>query len=53
MYKYFVPDASLSEPKIIAQAPSVDLMRDILPLYNEQGEIVPFIVVSFQLYILM
>jgi hypothetical protein len=54
MYKYFVPDAS--EPdnlKITAQVPSVNLLRDIVPLYNEQGEFkfVLFIGVSFQPYI--
>ena len=37
MYKYFVPDAS--EPdNTISQAPSVDLLGDIVPLYNEQGD---------------
>lgn len=48
MYKYFVPDASLSELKITAQAPSVDLMRDLVPLYDEQGEFVLFFGVLFQ-----
>ena len=53
MYKYFVPDASETEKISMAQAPSVNLLRDhdIVPLYNEQGKIVLFIGVSFQQYI--
>jgi hypothetical protein len=40
MYKYFVPD----EPeKIMAQAPTVNAVRDIVPLYNEHGEFFLFI----------
>ena len=38
MYKYFVPDAS--EPKI---TPSVNTLKDIVPLYNDQGEFFLFI----------
>jgi hypothetical protein len=37
MYKYFVPD----EPeKIAAQAPNVNSLGDIVPVYDEQGEFV-------------
>ena len=41
MYKYFVPD----EPDknwITAQVPSVPVnaMKDIVPLYNEQGQFI-------------
>lgn len=47
MYKYFVPDSDAKESKIIAQAPSVNSLKEIVPLYNEQGEFHLFIGASF------
>jgi len=45
MYKYFVPD----EPENIAPPTPVHSRGDIVPIYDEQGGSIPYIVFSFQL----
>jgi len=56
MYKYFVPD----EPDggriglVSDQIPSAHSQGDIVPLYNQDGTLLPmFIFKQFQSYILM